>query len=265
MNRQYQDTGNRYQAMDRNIKLKKRFKWFYTEYDYQETYEKLFSGKPLSDCLNDEGLSVVRDEDNDSLPVFNGMDSTEIEKYKDSIDIEYGVWISKTLSENFFTALYEDIEQNDSLQKYYDLIKKYETTMFNDSLFLDKGDLMLEEMDSFCMAEGRIKDYIEDDSTLVEFSKKNDFWGDIFLWVHLYQDLKLPGFVIETNADSVSKNTLYFSVYWDRFFTEDYIMKGVSRVKNIWTYYVSGGILLLALIALISGFIRKSIRKRSLK
>jgi hypothetical protein len=67
----------------------------------------------------------------------------------------------------------------------------------------------------------------------------------------------MPGLLTSTNADSVKNGIMYFGVSWEKYFTTDYEMKAVSKIKNVWAYYVSAGIVLLALIALLAGIVRK--------
>src|SRR3972149_7787524 len=78
LNKEYSDTGNLYSILNRSVNLRKKFRWFYSFFEYQGMYGKLFEGQPVTNFLSDEELAALKDEDNDSLPLFEGLDSTGI-------------------------------------------------------------------------------------------------------------------------------------------------------------------------------------------
>jgi len=262
MNKMNRDTGYLFSVVDREITLRKKFRWFYTEYVYTDEYSKLFEGEPYTNYLTTEEIRYFF-YDEESPELFEGMDSLEIEAYEDTIELKWGEWMNETMFHIMYNALMVTIDQNDSLQIYRNEIENIKDGLkdwFNWGE-ADGGDLfghidMLVDADSAIIA-------LQKNPTghLKEVMDKLEFFDDTWFSYGLKYDLEMPGLLTSTNADSVKNRIMYFDVSWEKYFTSNYKMKAVSKIKNIWAYYVSGGIALFALVALISGVVRK-LRKK---
>ena len=61
----------------------------------------------------------------------------------------------------------------------------------------------------------------------------------------------MPWQIVNTNADSVSNNTLFWNPVVTKFLVTEYVMYAVSRKLNIWTVVASAVFLFLTFVALL--------------
>ena len=253
LNEDYADTGNFYSSINRSVKFTKKFRWFYTYYEYSEAFGNLLSGEPMSNYLSEEELYALISE-SDTLPIFAGMDSVEIENKLDSIDDKYSTWISETYFNAYFEALQNQLSGSKVLLPYKEPLDRYKDTLYK--AFADKFDYdeLYDLGDSLTNAKGQIEQLRENkDSIMISVYDKMELWEYWFFADPFDRKLIVPGELSYTNADTLKGDTLQFSFRFHRFLTENYEMRAESRIVNKWAFYVSGAILLLALITLFLG------------
>lgn len=265
MNREfYKDTA----VTDRPLtsqKLVKKFRWFYTRYEYKETYHQQFPFKyfPISNYLTPREIDFEINDESDSV-FFAGKDSAEIKKIKDEVDNKMG----KFLADNMFEGFYQRLlivghkGKTDLLEKY-DLLKKKEELrriVFygNDSSqFLFDKEFDARSILSTFDSVFNTKDFtniLKEDPTA--FKSYNDKQSNAFAnldesdYVH---SVSMPGKLVSTNATGFEDNIPEWKVAPDNYFFSDYIMKADSRRTNTWAFVVTGIILLLSLLSLFTG------------
>lgn len=259
LNEDYADTGNFYSPINRSIEFRKKFRWFYTYYEYSETFGNLLSGEPMSNYLTEEELYALI-SDSDTLPLFEGLDSIEIKNKKDSIDENYGTWISKTYFNAYFEALQNQLNASEVLISYKEPLDSYKDTLYKEFAGKFDYDDLYDLADSLLHANGKIRLLRENkDSLMTSVYDKMELWEYWFFADPFDQRLIIPGELSYANADSIKGDTLLYTFRFQRFLTENYEMRAESRIINKWAFYVSGAIILLALITLIVG--RKSKKK----
>lgn len=69
--------------------------------------------------------------------------------------------------------------------------------------------------------------------------------------------IHLPGTMVDSNADSVSGNTVFWAPSSIKFLLRDYTMYATSRTPNYAIWILSAAIVLLTLFAFAGDFIRK--------
>ena len=130
----------------RQVKVEKRFRWFYTFYRYAETYKQVFpfKQKSITDYLSDEELELYHADDDelyystetdalllkkDSLAVnsLSKTDSVRMNKIKESIEEKYAEWMFANIFEDYFDAVKVALDKSGTM-------KPVETDKTRDSL-----------------------------------------------------------------------------------------------------------------------------------
>lgn len=221
-------------------KFEKKFRWFYTYITYSETYHKLNKLKVgPEDYLTQEDYAFI-----DRLPAEGQKISKADELYlnllHDKIFSKYG---DDVMQEEFFTLAGIVV----TAQPARDSLKKHKTDLraalekLNDRGGVDQNNMLLAALDSFKIPI--------DKSKVAKFQiAQKKFWKKIG-FISTVDDgkfvnrINLPWDVVNTNADSVSGNTLIWSPPTIKFLLKDYTMYGECRKLNWWAVIVSLGII----------------------
>lgn len=221
-------------------KFEKKFRWFYTYITYSETYHKLNKMKVgPEDYLTQEDYAFI-----DRLPAEGQKISKADELYlnllHDKIFSKYG---EDVMQEEFFTLAGIVV----TAQPARDSLKKHKTDLraalekLNDRGGVDQNNMLLAALDSFKIPI--------DQSKVAELQiAQKKFWKKIG-FISTVDDgkfvnrINLPWDVVNTNADSVSGNTLIWSPPTIKFLLKDYTMYGECRRLNWWAVIVSLGII----------------------
>lgn len=229
-----------------NLKIEKRFRWFYTYYNYDEKYNvfNLFNKVPISKYLTQKELENY----------ISG-------KKDDSVAAKVKKWEERNYLEDFIDAyLKAAIKLNDPLltekiinDKKEELIKK---------LSGSKGDTdsLVTELNSFYKTKSffKLRDVI--DREIKSITKRAARMGDAD-GTYL-NSVSMPGLIISTNADKVEGNKVSWEFESKRFTIKDFEMKAESRVMNVWAVSLSAIIVILILTALLIPAFKK--RKKGL-
>ncbi|MBL7838789.1 MAG: hypothetical protein JNJ75_01485 [Cyclobacteriaceae bacterium] len=221
-------------------KFEKKFRWFYTYITYSETYHKLNKMKlDPEDYFTREDYAFI-----DRLPAEGQKIAKADELYlnllHDKIFSKYG---EDVMQEEFFTLAGIVV----TAQPARDSLKKHKTDLraalekLNDRGGVDQNNMLLAALDSFKIPI--------DQSKVAEFQiAQKKFWKKIG-FISTVDDgkfvnrINLPWDVVNTNADSVSGNTLIWSPPTIKFLLKDYTMYGECRRLNWWAVIVSLGII----------------------
>lgn len=221
-------------------KFEKKFRWFYTYITYSETYHKLNKMKlDPEDYFTREDYAFI-----DRLPAEGQKIAKADELYlnllHDKIFSKYG---EDVMQEDFFTLAGIVV----TAQPARDSLKKHKTDLraalekLNDRGGVDQNNMLLAALDSFKIPI--------DQSKVAEFQiAQKKFWKKIG-FISTVDDgkfvnrINLPWDVVNTNADSVSGNTLIWSPPTIKFLLKDYTMYGECRKLNWWAVIVSLGII----------------------
>ncbi|TXH25624.1 MAG: hypothetical protein E6Q96_08920 [Cyclobacteriaceae bacterium] len=232
-------------------KFEKKFRWFYTYITYSETYHKLNKMKlDPEDYFTREDYAFI-----DRLPAegqkISKADELYLSTLHDKVFSKYG---ESAMLEEFFSLAGIVVTTQPAL----DSLKKRKTDLraalekLNDREGVDQNTMLLTALDSFRIPI--------DQSKMAEFQiAQKKFWKKIG-FISTVDDgkfvnrINLPWDVVNTNADSVSGNSLFWAPPTIKFLLKDYTMYGECRRLNWWAVIVS----LLVIGFTLYLFIRKS-------
>jgi hypothetical protein len=230
----------------------KHFRWFYTYIRYTETIRPINRFKLISpdDYFNQEDHAFL-----DRLP----GEGTAISK-ADSVFLEV---LNEKISERFVDmGFYYEINRiMNQVVIRNNLDKKWLDTLKNDL------DLASDIVESFKGAEGNTKlqqviDSLIFNNPLAEndleisidsLSKRRDFMSNAYYGKYRIE-IQMPWKIINSNADSVSGNTVIWRPLSAKFAFKDYTMYAETRKLNTWAVVVSLAVLILTVFL----FIRKA-------
>jgi hypothetical protein len=223
------------------VKFEKKFRWFYTYYEYEEIYKSYFPIKsiPLKEFLNKEDYQKFLD--GDTTKAFKNKLAEYADKnYKDYFLAEF----LKTCKNHNISGVSQasiDANKNQILEKLEDkkgditeVIKSLEIILGTKSLKLIQSDLEL----------------------IVEDIAKKIEWTGTANGTYTNQ-ISMPGVILTTNSKSVKGNTVEWKVDSDQFQYDDLVMNVESRSANVASFIVTGIIIALALLLLIIPKLRR--------
>jgi hypothetical protein len=230
---QINDEFRRSDKVSVEIKFEKRFRWFFTYFQYQETYKSCFPIRriPIQSFLTKEEYArylqgdtakalKVRVDEYFMINIFEEFYSCLIDSVEKLHDpsLPVSVFIEK---KNTFNI--DSMEHNPS-----DLVQYLEK-----SLHLNFGGKLNRQIDRIMKS---INDRIQ-----FQFNAGGDYTNEV----------ELPGIILSTNADAVEGNKVLWHFNEDKFSFLDFTMTAESRIVNIWTSYISGVVLLVIIIFLL--------------
>jgi hypothetical protein len=230
LNNEYKEQGK----IRLEITFEKKFRWFFTYFNYRETYKWFFPFKriPLASFLTKEEYANNK----------NGDTSTALRKR-----------LEEFKDENYYEEFYSRLI--DSVQNLHD-------PSLPVSIFMQKKQALRKILDS--PSDKVITKSLE---TILEIKASNA----LKRCLHVIQkslfdtmmnddaagnytnEVSMPGIILNTNARIVEGNTVTWKFDEDKTFTlEDYTMVVESRIANTWATYATGGgvIIIIALLTL---------------
>ena len=207
-----------------NAKLDKRFRWFYTEYTFTETFY----------CVGDTF----------KLPVTN---------YADKAEISY--WFTGRPN------LVEGMSGAEASQKLSQMEPKI-TKWLNENLFKTGFDFIVAHYDSIANPSVSREQFVElhdslanaydlffDDETPCGQAMNQEFNNSLnIFWFNVPYTLTMPGTVIDPGNGTLQPDgTVFYPFTGERLIPQDYVITATSRKMNLWAWIVSVLVILLAL------------------
>ena len=257
----------------RKAELKKEFKWFYTAFQYSETYGGVLTEIPLDKYLQQLEIDAFKSNDSEKYLEKFISDHKSRKSLSDNIEERAGFW----LHDHIYTMAFDDIIRlADSLQLLD--IKRVNLRQIKDTVrqqieAADKQIISFDFDDSMDFAElaGMIGTNLQLDSMAIDDLKHHVTYGNfedkyeeriLFGITEDYDHMVImPGVLIGTNAEVVGGDTLKWDLTFVKYLDSDFVMYAESRVTNAWAYIVSVLIVLLAVVILFLGKLRN--RRRS--
>ena len=234
--------------------LDKKFKWFYTDYIFNETFasKEHLINVPLTDKMSRDELSFMLT----GYPnLTEGMTGEEIVQFMDPLQDQYEYLVNLAIFDCDFRVIanHYDIIANPPVDKktfisLRDSITRYALENHGDIL-MKKNDLLKKYFKSdaysiFYDSNNDIKDEFED-----EYMGYSSF-VDLYYLITPYS-LKMPGRVIETGRGTLKDGVISYRFGGKYLFLGDYTITATSRVTNVWAFIISGLIVLLAIVSLL--------------
>lgn len=225
--------------------FEKRFRWFYTDLKYSDTYLATLRFKDTSpdDYFTEDDYTFIDGYSTKNSTKEDSLRSIAIQKKED----EY-------LVEGIFGVIYQNTI---AILKAKSIEGRWLDTLETNKQYL-KNSLMESDFEA-----GRLFSILTDSLKIpVEFNRDDSVsYKNLEKWKFSLFDsythsIQMPANVTETNADSVSGSF----VYWNpegKFLYKDYVMYAELRIVNYWTVTITG------IILIATGFIWVRKRKKA--
>jgi hypothetical protein len=228
------------------IYFDKRFRWFFTYFDYREVYPAYnpFKLVPIKSLLTEEEFNDYQAKGDSSI-------------YKEKFE----QWTMRAIFEEFYQVLIAGADRLKNPQLTRTLIEAKKEELFSSLMkAIDQKDSQLKDLLKVC--EGILKTsavwQLEPDLNKCQKSiqKKLEFWSAVDEDSYTNKVI-MPGLLMDTNAAKMEGNQVIWEIEHGQFFNSDLEMKAVSRITNQWTIYVTIGLCVIILGALAVTMMRK--------
>ena len=217
-----------------DLKFERKFRWFFTYFSYQETYKPCFQ--------------IQR------IPIQSYLTKEEYARYENG---DTSKTLKARLDEFFMANVFEEFycQLTDSVEKLHDpslpvsvfLAKKKEVDFHNAG---DKPKEIVKYLEKtlglpFGGKLDRQNDGIVKSIEDVKIKFLLDAGGNYV------NEVEMPGIILSTNANAVEGNKAVWHFNEDKFSFLSYTMSVESRSANLWTTYVTGGVLIVIVLLLL--------------
>ena len=232
--------------LDRGIKIRKRFGFFYSYLTFDEYYMAAnpFTFLNFNDYLNAEDIRWLNGE---ILPKTS-TDSIIMEKAEEKA-LEY---LAYSITAEIVDILEAGIQQLDNPDLNPQIIHLYHDSLLkivNEWAF-DKPDIFIDTL-SYLLENTELLKLKQNPDLFTEFNIKVKYFNQIFDMHDYNQIVILPGIITETNSLTLKGNQVSWKVQNGAFLFEDYKMHVESRVVNYWMFALTGLLVLLLIIFLV--------------
>lgn len=230
--------------------LQKKFRWFFTYYTFEATYQELpdKGPVPLSRYMSAEEQQLwFRGE----RSAFEGWNGIEMKNTLDELDSKFWKWFTRSQYEISWEILhrFELLRQRDT--SYLQCLTARKEDVFK--IMSEKEEIessgnlpesVCNAFDKCCQTEHYSQLYKANKETIdVLFQEKcqvADLAGNVMRY-----ELSMPGQLLTTNAPTQIAGLLAWRVDVIRLLNGNYVLKAESRVPNYWAF---GSTLLLILL-----------------
>ena len=261
------DSVSTFSRVDRSIKLKKHFRWFFTILTYREIYRDAnpFKQIPISDYLSDGEINILFADDDDPK-YFAGKDSLKNTEIKNEVEKKFETWFGISVFEEFYTVFLQGAAQlGDSNLTQEIIISKKDIltkTVLADtiSFFEIDEDNLLDSLINICENTFQTPDVLKllekGNDTFQELKNKLSTIENV--WIEGYtNEVLMPGLLIDTNAEAIEGNKVVWEVEVGKFFLRDFEMWAESRIINRWAVPVTAVILVVICGGLVIAVFRR--------
>ncbi|MGB9746225.1 MAG: hypothetical protein ACPLXM_04795 [Bacteroidales bacterium] len=286
------DTGR---AFSMDVSLRKKFRWFYTYFDYKETMLSVhpFRRIPVTQFITPEELHLLALPDNmeigysrekdrlislpkDSLRVLNEKDSTRMAELQKDLEMRFRVWNYKSAFEEFYHELEGELYKSgewETISRYKDSVWNAIEKEIKDNkaydIFNGNGDSLRYDFTqnsgkNFIQAVLEDLEVISGQKGLLKLLQNRHFMFPVFMakcrdFTFMTDDitfsLGMPGLLLNTNATAVAGNVCNWEVP-ETVQWANFEMVAESRAMNRWAFYVTGILILFLLIIFIGRLFR---------
>ncbi len=229
--------------------FKKKFRWFYTYIEYTETFAPInrFKMLSISDYLTKEDYQFINRLPHEGSSISKA-DSLFLQMLNVKIMDEY---VNMAIFNEEYDILTKVMQRSRMDKKWYDTLAKKRELMFSiiDDIKGD-GDLAMEMADTLQIPLPRDQAMKDTKELSRDLNSRMSFMS--FAKDGKYKNsIDMPWQVIETNADSVSGNKLFWRPASVKFLVTDYVMYSRSRKPNLWAVLISGAFILITLFVIL--------------
>lgn len=232
-----------------NAKLEKRFRWFYTEYIFTETFYCVGDTFKLP-AINYAEKDIVSYWFTGEPNLVKGLSGAEAYEKLSGMESFATNWLNDNLFKvgfDFIVAHYDSIANppvsKEQFVALHDSLAKY--------LMADVDDILMVK------AEDKFRDFFHSDAYTIFFDEdtpcgealNREFMKSLnIFWFNVPYTLTMPGKVTDTgNGTLQSDGTILYPFTGERLIPQDYTITAISRVTHTWAYIVTILIILLAI------------------
>ncbi len=237
-------------------KLDKRFRWFYTDYTFTETF--LCVGDTFKlDAKTYANKDIVSYWFTGEPNLVQGLSGAEASLKLNEIE----PFVSRWLNDNLFKVVFDYVvSRYDSIPS--PPVSRERFCELHDSLFnhlvQDRDDLLL-----YAHAGDAFRDFFHSDAYGMFFDDETPLGKELntelcnrlnIFWFNVPYTLTMPGTVIDTGRGTQYGDIIFYPFTGERLIPGDYTVTATSRVTNYWAYVVT---LLVMAIAVTGIFYRR--------
>lgn len=232
-----------------NASLKKRFRWFYTEYVYTETFYCVGDTFKLADTLYAD-KAIISYWFTGEPNLVKGLSGAEASQKLSEIEPLITRWLNDNLFKvgfDFIVANYDSIANpplsREQFIELHDSLANYLLAQENDILAINIEDALHDFFHSDAYNIFFDSESAESEELNKEFEKRLNIF-----WFNVPYTLTMPGKVINTgNGTLQSDGTIFYPFTGERLIPQDYTITATSRVTHIWAYILTLLVILLAI------------------
>jgi hypothetical protein len=218
--------------------LKKRFRWFYTRYDFKAVYPEITDkGEiPLNSYLDAPTAALWFRGD---ISAFRGMNGVELKETLDEADEAFARWFGRSIYE-IYSDVVAEFTQDDQLSRR--LAAEREKVFADNKKIIEPFELTIEEVCGILdnhFSTGYFAKLYDENKTAME-SRAEELTKTIKLFeTDILYSLAMPGEVVSTNGSLSSDGRLEWKVDGWRILASNYTLEASSRVPNYWAWIVT--------------------------
>ena len=249
-------------------KLEKRFRWFYTDYIYTETFESIAPtfNIPLTNYMEKDMADYWLTGTPDVMKGYSGL---EMKDFLDSMEDAFFHFVNANIMNDLMDVLaeYYDNIPKAPVSKEEFLARKSELIAQADKMPVDGLNFDYEKLLAETFKSEAYKQALKADTVISEaWEQRQDIYVSLLILDVDYQ-LTMPGGIIEVLkcGDGVFRDgELHYRLNGMRLLAPCYTIKATSSGKNNWALCLSLAVVLLAIGLGIYFLFRSRIRENSL-
>lgn len=232
--------------------LDKHFKWFYTDYVYQETLaitdiEQIFS-IPLDRFVSADTASYwFTGQPN----LAAGLTGAEQKELLDNIEPKISQWFNACTMSFVYAQVclrYDEVKNPPVSKEQYLALK--------DSIVMSPAVRNMDLFSDISQVSKIIKDFYHSDAYTPLFSDSKEWERVLDKKYKSYEylvmmaptlDYVMPGKVMDDGDGVVENNVIHYKFSGERLIPHDYVVTATSRVTNVWAFIVTILVILLAI------------------
>jgi len=231
--------------------LEKKFRWFYTYYNFKEVYPKIktFDEVPFSKYLTDDEASFWFSGKPDLL---KGMNGVEVREYIGDLENKYNSWFGHNLWNEEYKTLLANYNLLDPKPVSKNRLEQARDSVFGKNMTFSKNgemDLKMDQcLDNYFKTTAFSTFWNRKESPMKIFEDNLDSLEFInYFTKSVDYQLQLPGKVIEPGNTVIQAGTLHWRLTAYRMVYNDYEITAQSRKANVWAFILSGIIVVFAI------------------
>jgi hypothetical protein len=194
------------------VEVKRNFKWFSTVNIYKESYQRIFKGKPYKEYFTEDEILQIR----------KGKNSEN-----DSIQRKYYAWVAYAIVDEIITIINSESDSAHNLNAWkkfmYDKISEntFSTPSEDQNPFIipeisgSRNDFDFSDAETLISSLKRYSDIQLPKEKLASIQRTLEAKMELYMSLftdNLLFNVKMPGKILETNADSLKGKSIYWKM-----------------------------------------------------